>query len=131
VTFDVGPDFHEVGMRWVSDAVGESAMRALFDHGENKAAQLLFGLANGDERGAFGCAFESHAHLRLAKGGTFRTRAIGAAGAHGNLTLTPADTVWYAQGAEGTVANAVRKRRHRCAIISVVWLPDVCPVLMC
>jgi hypothetical protein len=110
VTFDIDDEFHEVGMRWVSDAVGERAVRTLFEGREVAAAQLLFGLAQGDERGAFGCAFESHAHLQLAKASQpFRTRAIGPGGAAGpDLKLDPANTVWYAKGQEALVPNKVK-----------------------
>lgn len=121
VTFDIDNDFHEVGMRWVSDAVGEHAMRMLFVGREVAAAQLLFGLAQGDERGAFGCAFESYAHLQLAKGGQFRTRAAGAGGAAtADLKLDLANTVWYARGQEALVPNKVWLRRSDQTLISIV-----------
>jgi hypothetical protein len=117
VTFDVDPEFHEVGVRWVSDTVGDNAMRELFgaySHREDEVARLLCSLSRADERGAFGCAFESYAHLQLAKGGKFRTRKLGAgAEASQYLELESASTVWYALGQETQVPDKVRLcRRH-------------------
>jgi hypothetical protein len=106
VTFDVDARFKEQRMRWVSDRVGMAAMQRLHAAGEDSAARLLFSISGGDERSAFGCAFEQWAHLLLAKGGTFRVRPVGG-GAETQLHLDAADTVWYADGQEGVVKDKV------------------------
>jgi hypothetical protein len=100
------PTFRERAWRWVSDRVGAKAMQTISDRDQAQAAQLLFGISGGDERSSFGAAFESWAHLQLAKGGTFRARPVGG-GADTVLQLEAGETVWYKPGQEKDVADKV------------------------
>jgi hypothetical protein len=107
-TFHTDAHFQTAGMRWVSDPVGERAMELLARGNESEAAQLLFGIANGDERSAFGTGFESWAHLQLAKGGEFDVQPVGG-GAPSVLKLDATSTHWYGAGQEATVNDNVRQ----------------------
>jgi hypothetical protein len=113
VTFEVDLAFQQVAWRWVSDFVGSVALRTLKSHSESSAAELLFQISNSDERSAFGAAFESWAHLQLAKGGTFRVKPISAA-AEAPLRMPSTETVWYANDKEGDVADQVSASAPLC-----------------
>ena len=104
------PTFKEIRWRWISDRVGEQAMQIIQHGDETAGARLLFNINHSDERSAFGAAFESWAHLQLAKGGKFRTRPVGAFAPGGEVQLQPTNTVWYSANQEATVPNQVSPR---------------------
>jgi hypothetical protein len=67
VTYEVDENFNEKVMQWVSPRVGMRAMQIVLADDRNEALKLLIDISNSDDRSTFGVAFESWAHLQLAR----------------------------------------------------------------
>ena len=77
ITYETNDDMEMTGVRWVSDPIGQWAMKSVAQADEQRTMELLWALSeNPTTGGSFGLAFEPYAHLKLAEGGLFDCRKM-------------------------------------------------------
>ena len=131
VTYEVDPGtLQERRWRWISQQVGKWAMDILAADDANAVVSTLFTISKSDDRSAFGAAFESWAHLKLAGGGRFTVREIGS-NLCGSVDFSPSsETVFYEKSEEvksqRTVTFAViAVERALCSCIRLLFSRSV------
>jgi hypothetical protein len=78
VMFEVDAEFQIKSVHWMSDTVGEWALDRLDHTSKHTTLDLLSELAENHARGdrsMCSVVFETHSHMQLAKGGTFKAVA--------------------------------------------------------
>jgi len=97
ITYETDTDMQKTDVRWVSDRIGQWAMTAVAKSDERRTMDLLWSMSeNPVSGGAFGIAFESYAHLKLAEGGIFDYRLEGDSVTQ-KLYLKASETTYFDQ----------------------------------